>query len=144
MLLAACHFSPLYQDKTVEGVCVSPIPNENGYQVYRVLKQYFPETTNCQYTLQVSSPASTFSDQSISDKDFITTQQITVAADYRLLDKNKKVVLRNSLSSKGSSAIISNPYSTVVASEKTEQNLNETLAEQIAIHIAAFLDRNQQ
>ena len=142
-LLTACHFSPLYQDKKLEGVCVASIPNESGYQMYRVLKQYFPENKNCQYTLQVTVPKSTLSDQSISVKDFITMQQVHVSTDYTLLNKNKEIVLKNTLFSKGSTAIVSNPYSTVIATEKTEQNLYISLAEQIAFHVAAFLDRNQ-
>jgi len=112
--------------------------------MYRVLKQYFSETENCKYTLKVEALRSTLSDQSLSDKDFITMQQVSVSADYVLLDKAKKVVLKNTLSSRGSSAVISNPYSTVVATEKTEQDLRKTLAEQIAFHIAAYLDRTEQ
>ena len=108
------------------------------------LKQYFPETSQCLYTLKVSAPHTSISDKSISNKDFITMQQIKTSVSYSLLDQNKKVILKNSVSTKGSSAVVINPYSTVVSTEKTESNLNVILAEQIALHVAAFLDREQQ
>ena len=142
--LTACHFSPLYNEEAVKGVCVEPIPEAGGAQMQFYLKQYFPETSQCLYTLKVSAPHTSISDKSISNKDFITMQQIKTSVSYSLLDQNKKVILKNSVSTKGSSAVVINPYSTVVSTEKTESNLNVILAEQIALHVAAFLDREQQ
>ena len=144
LFLTACHFSPLYNQEAVKGVCVAPIPEASGSQMRTYLQQYFPETSHCLYTLKVTAPIVSLSDQSISDKDFITTQQIKNSTSYSLLDKDKKVILKNTLSSKASSSVIANPYSTVIATEKTEYNLNASLAEQIALHVAAFLDREKQ
>ena len=140
--LTACHFAPLYSNSHTVGVCVAPIPEESGYKMRHILQQYFPDTSNCSYTLQVLPPITLLSDQSISDKDFITMQQIQTSTSYKLLDTHKEIVLENTLSTKGSSAIVANPYASVVATEKTENNLEIALAEQIALHVMAFLNRN--
>ena len=84
------------------------------------------------------------SDQSISNSDFITMQRVQSSASYKLLDANKKVVLSNSTSAQGSSAVVTNPYSTVVSFENTQNNLIPILAEQIALHVTAHLDRKDQ
>lgn len=140
--LTACHFQPLYVDKSIHQVCVAPISEASGFQIYQALVQHFPNKENCLYTLTVHPPKTTLSDENISDKDFITMQRITTATSYTLLDKNKKVLFENSVSSSGSSAVVSNPYATVMAEEKTAKNLYSIVAEQIALHVAAFLHRN--
>ena len=142
--LAGCHFTPLYGEHTTEGVCVLPIPEASGLSMYNQLKQHFPETNSCQYTLKVDAPKTSLSAQTISDKDFVTMQQVNSSVSYSLLDQNKKVVLKNQLSTMGSSAVTDNPYAIVVAVDKTEANLNAVLAEQIALHVAAFLDKDQK
>lgn len=142
--LTACHFSPLYGEHTTDAVCVLPIPEASGSEIYTRLKQHFPSNGPCQYTLKAETPQTILTDQGISDKDFITMQQVQSVISYTLLDQNKQIVLQNQLTTTGSSAIISSPYATVVATEKTETNLNAILAEQIALHVAAFLDRTQK
>ena len=142
--LAGCHFSPLYGEHTINGVCVLPIPEASGAAIYRQLKQHFPDTGPCQYTLKVSPPQTILADQGISDKDFITMQQVRSVVSYTLLGSDKQTVLQNQLTTTGSSSIVANPYATVVATEKTEANINTILAEQIALHVAAFLDRTQK
>ena len=144
LFLSACAFHPVYTNKTRENVCVETIPNEAGYRLYQQLQQHFPETEKCLYTLSVNTPSYTFSDQSISDKDFITTQYISASTHYTLKDKNKQVVLKNGVSTGGSSAITSNPYATVVAEEKTSKDLTVLLAEQIVLHVCAFLDEENK
>ena len=141
-LVSACYFSPLYNNNTTKGVCVTPISEQSGYQIQRLLKQSFPDTSDCQYTLKVTSPQIQLSDQSISDKDFITMQQVQARTSYQLLNAKKEVVLTNTLSTTGSSAVISNPYATVTATENTASNLETALAEQIALHVTAFLNRD--
>jgi len=142
--LTGCHFTPLYKESVTEGVCVLPIPEASGSAIYTQLKQHFPGNQPCQYTLKVSPPYVSASDQSISSQDFITMQQVQSSVAYTLLDQNKQVILRNQIATSGSSAVIANPYATVVATEKTSTNLNAILAEQIALHVAAFLDRSQK
>lgn len=144
LFLTACAFHPVYTNQTRENVCVNTIPNESGYQLYQQLQQHFPQRKNCLYTLTVDTPSYTFSDQSISDKDFITTQYISASTRYTLKDKNKQVVLKNRVSTGGSSAITSNPYATVVAEEKTSKDLTVLLAEQIVLHVCAFLDEENE
>lgn len=142
--LSACVFHPMYTNQTRTGVCVLPIPNEEGYQLRQQLQQHFPNTDHCVYTLAVDAPKYSFSDQSISDKDFITMQRINATTSYTLKNQNKTVVLKNTVSASGSSAVTSNPYASVVASQKTSKNLTSILAEQIVLHISAFLDEEAQ
>ncbi len=144
LLLAACHFHPLYNKETYSSVCVSSIPEAVGYQLHQYLTQSFSNQDSCHYTLQVSTPRFTLSDQSISDDDFITMQRISASTSYKLLDQNKNIVLSNTVSTDASSAVVTNPYSTVVSIEKTKQNLIPILSDQITLHVAAFLDRNNQ
>lgn len=144
LLLSACHFHPLYTNAKRQYVCVESIPNEEGYYMYQQLQQYFPQKDECQYTLTVSAPQYGYSDQSISDKDFTTMQHIEANATYTLKDKNKNVVLKNTVSTNGSSAITSNPYASVTGIQKTSQDLTTLLAEQIMLHVCAFLDEEDQ
>jgi len=142
--LTACAFHPIYSTEKIQSVCVSPIPEESGYQIYQALQGRFPEKTNCQYTLKVSVPKVSMSSNNISDTDFTTMQLIRTRADYTLLDKNKNVVLQNSVSSSSSSAITTSPYASVVAEEKTTKNLYTILADQIAAHVATYLNGQSQ
>ena len=144
LFLSACQFHPLYRNQTYQSVCVQSIPEASGYLLYQSLTKRFPERENCVYHLKVTSPKFTLSDQGISNKDFITMQRIQATASYKLLDQKGNAVLSNSVMSDGSSAVVDNPYSTVVSVEKTQQNLIPILAEQISLHVGAFLDRNQQ
>ena len=144
LLLAACHFHPLYQPKQMAEVCVSDIPDKLGYDLKHQLKVYFPETKNCRYTLSVQTPLVAFSDQSISNKDFVTVQRITAKAHFSLLDAKKKKLLSNAVYTDGSSAVVQNPYSTIVSTQKTTQNLLPLLAEQIALQVTAFLDQDNK
>lgn len=144
LMLSACAFHPIYANQERQHICVTSIPNESGYQIKKQLNQHFPETNDCHYTLTVNTPSYTYSDQSISDKDFITMQQINASTSYTLLDKNKKVVLKNKVTTTGSSAVTASPYATVVASNKTESDLNVLLAEQIVLHVSAYLDEVQK
>ncbi len=142
--LASCQFRPLYGDHRTAGVCVAPIAEADGAVMHTLLTNHFPDTGDCRYTLTVQPPVYQISDQSISDKDFITMQQVRADVSYTLLDSAKKPVIQNTASANGSSAIGVTPYATVVATEKTEQNLIAVLAEQIALHVAAYLDRNEK
>ena len=144
LFLTSCAFHPLYQKQDLKNVCLEPIPDHTGYQLYQSLKQHFSGTSNCTYTLKVQKPAYSFSDQSVSNKDFITMQRIGASASYSLLNAQKDVVLSNTASTTGSSAIVQNPYSSVVAEEKNMANLNTLLADQIALHVVAFLNGQKQ
>ena len=144
LLLTACQFHPLYNTSTDQHVCVGSIAEASGYQLKQELQKYFPNTSDCLYTLQVSSPATSFSDQSISNDDFITMQRVSSSVSYTLIDANKKTLIQDTSFASGSSAVVSNPYATVVAVDKTQNNLLPILAEQIALHVTAFLDRKNQ
>lgn len=144
LFLVSCQFHTLYNEEITKGICVSPIPEAAGYQLQQLLQQRFPDKSNCNYTLQVEKPAFSVSDQGISNKDFITIEQIHGSVSYTLLDTKKKAVLKKTVSAVGSSSIVANPYSSNVASEKTRSDLIPILAEQISLHIAAYLDRNQK
>jgi len=143
LFLTACQFHPLYRDQTYTSVCVQSIPEASGYLLYQTLTKRFPEKESCMYRLVVSTPEFTISDQSISNKDFITMQKVRANTSFKLLDKDNKQVLSNSVMAEGSSAVVDNPYSTVVSIEKTQKNLVPILAEQISLHVGAYLDRNQ-
>ena len=142
--LTACTFHPIYSSEKIKGVCVLPISEASGYQISQILQNHFPEKTNCQYTLKVTAPEISISSSNISDSDFTTMQQVDASATYTLLDKNKDAVLMNSVSSSSSSAVTSSPYASVVAEEKTSQNLYTILADQIALHVAAYLNGQSQ
>jgi len=144
LFLTSCAFHPLYQKQDLKNVCLEPIPDHTGYQLYQSLKQHFSSSGNCAYTLKVQTPTYSFSDQSVSDKDFITMQRIGASTSYSLLNAKKDVVLSNKASTTASSAIVQNPYASVVAEEKNTANLNTVLADQIALHIVAFLDGQKQ
>ena len=144
LFLTSCAFHPLYQKQDLKDVCVESIPEQTGYQLYQSLRQHFSGTGNCAYTLKVKTPTYSFSDQSVSSKDFITMQRIGASTSYSLLNAKKDVVLSNTASTTGSSAIVQNPYASVVAEEKNAANLNTILADQIALHIVAFLNGQKQ
>lgn len=144
LFLTACQFHPLFGNHAVQGVCVAPVPEAAGYQLHQSLIQHFGETDSCQYTLIVQSPQFSLSDQSVSDKDFITMQRVHASSSYKLLNNKKEVVLQSSVYADGSSAVVTNPYATVVSVDNTTKNLTPILAEQIALHVAAYLDRNQK
>ena len=140
LLLGACQFHPLFENKEVQDVCVAPIPEAFGYQLQNELKKYFVTPTACTYTLQVTTPLMSLSDQSISNKDLITMQRVQGTVSYSLLDAKKKTLLKNSATATGSSAVVQNPYATVVSVEKTQDNLIPILAQKIALHISAYLN----
>lgn len=140
LLLAACQFHPLFNDKVVDNVCVASIPDAFGYKLRTELKKYFSESAGCTYTLQVTTPKMSLSDQSISNKDLVTMQRVQATTSYKLLNTKKTTLLENSITADGSSAVVQNPYSTVISVEKTENNLIPILAQKIALHITAYLD----
>ena len=144
LFLSACSFHPLYENHVADGVCVASIPEAAGYQLKQELEKHFPSTSECHYTLKVSTPSFSLSDQSISNKNFITMQRIRSSVSYKLLDSQKQSVLSNTLTADGSSAVVTNPYATVVSVDKTEQNLIPNLANQIALHVTSYLNREQQ
>ncbi len=142
--ITACTFRPIYSSNEIKSVCVLSIPEKSGHHIYQALQGHFPEKTNCQYTLKITTPQVSFSSNNLSDSDFTTMQLIKAQADYSLMDKNKKVVLKNSVSSSSSSAVTTSPYASVVAEEKTTQNLYTILADQIALHVATYLNGQSQ
>ena len=144
IFITACNFHPLYRQNIVEGVCVDSIPEQSGYVLYQALKTHFTSDAPCAYTLRVQKPHISLSDSSISNKDFTTMQDVTAQTSYDLLNDKKVSVLSNTVSVSSTSAITSNPYASVVAMEKTSQNLYPLLAEEIALHVTAYLDRNNQ
>ena len=144
LLLSACSFHPLYENHVADGVCITAIPEATGYQLKQALEKHFPQTSDCRYTLKATTPSVKISDQSISNSNFITMQRVSASSSYKLFDSNKKVVLTNTASTDGSSAVVTNPYSTVVSVEKTIQNLVPILANQISLHVTSYLDREQQ
>ena len=143
LFLTACQFHPLYKDQTYKSVCIQSIPEASGYLLYHALTKRFAEREQCAYRLKVSAPEFTLSDQSISNKDFITMQRVRANTSFKLLNKDNQQVLANSVMAEGSSAVVDNPYSTVVSIEKTQKDLIPILAEQISLHVGAYLDRNQ-
>lgn len=143
LFLTACQFHPLYSQQTIEGICVTDIPENSGFLLQQKLEQHFPNKTDCSYRLVVNSPTFSLSDQSVSDKDFITMQKVQAKTSYKLLNSNNNVLLSDAVAVNGSSAVVSSPYSTVVSVEKTQMNLIPILADQISLHISAFLDRTQ-
>jgi len=144
LFLAACHFHPLYTNTQRQDVCVKPIPNESGYHMYQKLQQYFPQKENCLYTLTVNAPKYSYSDQSISDKDFITMQHIAAETTYTLQNAQNEIVLKNTAYTSGSSAVTSSPYASVMGTEKTSKDLGNVLTEQIMLHVCAFLDEDNK
>ena len=144
LLLSACHFHPLYTNTKRQHVCINSIPNEDGYHMYQQLQQYFPQKEDCQYTLTVDAPQYRFSDQSISDKDFITMQRIEAFTSYTLKNKKNEVVLKNTVTTTGSSAITASPYASVTGIQKTSDNLITLLTDQIMLHVCAFLDEEEK
>lgn len=144
LLVAACNIHPLYSARTYKNVCVDSVPEASGFALSQELKQYFSDTADCKYTLKAQTPKVSYSNQSISDSDFTTMQRLTATADFSLLDANKKVVLKNTAAAIGSSAVVANPYSSIVAAESVEKNLYKSLAERIALHVSAFLDKAEK
>jgi len=142
--IMGCNFHPLYNTKTYQHVCVQSIPEESGFVMYQTLKHYFPDNEACNYTLQVNAPSIALSDQGISDSDFTTIQRITATSHYALLNKDKKIILQKSISEYGSSAVVLNPYSTVTAVDDVKHNLYILLADQIAMNVASFLDKENK
>ena len=140
LFLTACQFQPLFGDSEARNVCVAPIAEASGYQLRQELEKYFVPDGACTYTLQVSTPAMSLSDQSISNKDLVTMQRISGSVSYTLFDKDKKSILKSSAAADGSSAVVINPYATVTSVEKTQDNLIPILAQKIALHVTAFLN----
>ncbi|MBQ4471704.1 MAG: hypothetical protein II942_00435 [Alphaproteobacteria bacterium] len=144
LLLSACQVYPLYGTQVYKNVCVESIPDASGFILFQELKRFFPDTSDCKYTLKSQTPTVAYSDQGLSDSDFTTMQRITARADFSLLDTNKKAILKKTATTIGSSAVVANPYSTVVAAETVEKNLYKSLAEKIALHVSAFLRKEEK
>jgi len=143
-LLAGCGFTPLYSSTTNPNVCVAQIPEHSGFVLRQILASRFTGQQNCPYTLTVKTPKFSYSALGISDHSFTTMQRVRVQASYTLTDSKHKTLLNTSAKTDGSTSIVNNPYASVVAREKTEQDLLNLLANQIEAHISGFLLKDTQ
>ena len=144
LLLAGCNFTPLYSATTNPNVCVAQIPEHSGFVLRQILTSRFTGEQNCPYTLTVKTPKFSYSALGISDHSFTTMQRVSVEASYSLTDSKHKTVLNTSARADGSTSIVNNPYASVVAREKTDQDLLNLLADQIEAHISSFLLKDTQ
>ena len=143
-LLAGCNFTPLYSTTQNPSVCVASIPEHDGYVLYNILTDRFTGKSDCKYTLKVEKPKFSFSNSGISDHSFTTMQTIEVETSYELQDAKHKPVLKSSSKAAGTSAVINDPYATVVSRETTQEDLLKILAGKIETHISSFLLKDAQ
>lgn len=144
LFLSACVFSPLYKEVSVDGntvpVKVEPIPAQFGFSMRQVLQNKLGQSSESQYTLNVSAPTFSSWDQTIDDKNFATVMGITGSVNYRLTEnKTHKEILNSSTSLTSSYNVVKDPYATTVAERKVKQELAEQLAEQVSLHILGTL-----
>ena len=144
LLLSACGFSPLYKKvSTQEGnvpVKVSPIPDQYGFAMRQIIQNKLGNSSNSQYTLNVSAPFFSTWDQTIDDKNFATMMGISGSVSYTLIEnKTHKEILNSSTSLTSSYSVVKDPYATTVAERKVKKELAEQLAEQVSLHVLVTL-----
>ena len=144
LLLSACGFSPLYKEaSTQEGnvpVKVAPIPDQYGFAMRQIIQNKLGNSSDSQYTLNVSAPSFSTWDQTIDDKNFATMMGISGSVSYTLIEnKTHKEILNSSTSLTSSYSVVKDPYATTVAERKVKKELSEQLAEEVSLHVLVTL-----
>jgi LPS-assembly lipoprotein len=148
-LLAGCGFQPVHQSAgpgadapVTANVRVQPIPERMGQLVHRELSSRLRSDrpgSGTPYQLAVDL------DERIAETGFradetATRRNVTVTADYRLVDaRNGETVLQGRAESTNSANILDQPYATEVAERDARQRGANDLAKKIFRDIASKL-----
>ena len=146
-LLTACGFKPLYVSneetlKQTAAVQIEPISGEGGYQTELILqKRLNPDQMKVspKYRLVVTLNAPTFANQSIRSDNIASLEKMTISANYKLVDIQKKhTLISSSVDANGLLNLVKEPYATVAAKDKLYDNLVRVMADDIATHILSY------
>lgn len=145
-LMAGCGFSPLYNESFIKQgsvpVSVSPISNQYGVSMRQRILSLIGRSEHPLYTLSVSAPSFSSTDQTIDSKNFATMMSVSGSATYSLINNDtQKTMLKSSASASGSYSVTKDPYASTVAERKIKKELAEQIADQIGQHILVFLSK---
>ena len=152
LLLTGCCFVPLYSQNNTDlretQVVVSPIPNQYGDQMRRIIQNnLFTQTENPkhQYRLTVKSPSFSMGDKTITSNEFASTMQVTGKTSYYLENtKTKKQDYSGNAVAVSSYSVVKDPYATTVAQKHIQEELAKQLAEQISLDVLSKLSEVSQ
>ena len=146
-LLLGCGFQPLYvtHESTLSqtaAIQIEPISGEGGYQTELILqKRLNPEHIKVapKYRLVVTLNKPSYANQSIRSDNFASLEKMTISANYKLVDIQKKQTLISSfVDANGLLNLVKEPYATVTAKDKLYDNLIRTMADDIAMHVLSY------
>lgn len=152
LLLTGCGFTPLYSQNTSclndTQITVSPIPNQYGDQMRRILQNELrsqSENPTKQYQLIVESPSFNTGNKTITADEFASTMEASGKAKYYLKNiKTNKKIYSGNVRAVASYAVVKDPYATTVAKNHIQEELSKQLAEQIALDILANISEDEQ
>ncbi len=151
LTLGACGWRPVYYQKQINvplstaQVEVLPVPEEAGRFLTQQLKDLLnPQKIDVEkkYTLQISIKESLNSDQGILGDNTSTRATMRLTAQITLKEK-EKVLLNTSTFATSSYNILMLPYPTVTAENKTRERLLDMLADQIAMRVTVYFQKQQ-
>ncbi len=145
LLLSSCGFSPLYLSSAVDSsaskIAIAPIDGVLGQELRNNLTHRFNPTgldKDKVYKLIITLNEQEVSKQGIREDDTATRITISLNADYSLYYKDK-LVLQDKSTFLSAYNIVQDPYSSYVSHQKTLQQLNSLIADDIALRVSLYL-----
>ncbi len=149
LLLSGCGFSPLYLSKTLDAdaakISIAPINGTLGQELRNNLEHRFNPSgiaSEKPYKLTIILTEAEVSRQGIRQDDTATRITISLTATYKLFFKDT-LVLEDKSVFLSSYNILNDPYSSYVSHQKTQNNLNDLIADDIALRIGLYLKDNK-
>ncbi len=149
LLVSACAFKPLYMQKNellkqTASVHVEPVIGDGSYQMGLIVStklnpQHIQVPTKYRLNIQIEKAET--SNESIRTDNFATLEKMSLEIKYQLVDSvHNKEVLSSSVKANGMHSLIDQPYATEVAKDKLHQDLVNTLADDIVLHIFSYFE----
>jgi len=154
LMLSACGFQPLYATKhsgiisseiqdvlrETAKIYVEPIANREGQVMRQELQSLLSPriSSSKEYSLTVVNERTLYNEQGIRSDAVPTRITLGYTAKYTL-KKGDEVLLSDSVFSQSSYNVLQSGYSTVTAKDNVERQIFQSLAQDIAMRVTAFL-----
>lgn len=148
--LQGCGFQPLYGGRDAPGgavtqemsdILIMPIADRTGQQMHNMLRDNLTplgQPAEPQYGLRVSLKETT-EDLGIRKDATATRANLTMVADYRLIDwQDKSTLFQGRSSSTNSYDILDSQYATQVAEDDARKRALQQLSEEMKIRLAIY------
>lgn len=148
LLLASCNFRPIYSENhkslPIKVAAIHTVGQDYGKLEY-IMRQELVSAFNptsalepAQYVMSVRLLKSILSFDTQSNR-VSTRQRIDLRADFVLTDLNGKKITEDFVVASDSFDITVSPYSSLISEEESSNLLAKTLAQEIALRVAATL-----